>query len=68
MTTAAMFRIDFDGRDVNYGFGELDVSPVGCVMGPDPTGREPRVRASRRGFFDRVVNRISPAISAHSPE
>jgi hypothetical protein len=31
-----VFRIDFDGRDVNYGFGELDVSPVGCVMGPDP--------------------------------
>jgi exodeoxyribonuclease V alpha subunit len=28
--------VDFDGRDVNYGFGELDVSPVGCVMGPDP--------------------------------
>jgi len=26
------------------------------------------VRGCRRGFFDLVVNRISPAISAHSPE
>jgi hypothetical protein len=34
-TTAAVFRIDFDGRDVNYGFGELDEFSVACDASRD---------------------------------